>query len=40
MSYLSLSQKKQYEDKGYVAPINILNLDEVNKVKDEIEFIE
>ena len=40
MSYLSLSQTKQYEYKGYVAPINILNLDEVNKVKDEIEFIE
>ena len=28
MSYLTLSQKKQYEDKGYVAPINILNLEE------------
>ena len=40
MSHLSPSQIKQYKDEGYVAPIDILSLDEVNQVKDEIDFIE
>ena len=40
MSSLSSSQIKQYQDKGFVAPVEALTNDEANQVKDEIEFIE
>ena len=40
MSSLSSSQIKQYQDKGYLAPIEALTKDEANEVKEEIEFIE
>ena len=40
MPNLSPSQIKQYKEEGYISPIDILNPDEVNEVKDEIEFIE
>ena len=40
MSALTSKQLKQYEDLGYVAPIGILSLEEVKKIKSEIEYIE
>ncbi len=40
MNFLTTSQLKQYEDKGYVAPIEALSQDEANEVRKEIEFIE
>ena len=40
MSYLSLNQLKQYEDEGFVSPINIFSKDEAKKIKNEIELIE
>ena len=40
MPNLSLSQIKQYEDEGFVAPIDALTLEEANKVREELEYIE
>ena len=40
MKSLSSTQIKQYQDKGFVAPIEALSQNEANEVKDEIEFIE
>ena len=40
MNFLTASQLKQYEDKGYVAPIEALSKEEANEVRKEIEFIE
>ena len=40
MTYLSSNQLKQYADKGFVSPINILSKDKAKKIRDEIEFIE
>jgi len=40
MSKLSLNQIQEYNDKGYVAPINILTRDETIEIRKEIEFIE
>ena len=40
MATLSPEQIKQYQDKGYLAPIEALTKDESNEVKEEIEFIE
>ena len=40
MANLSPEQIKQYQDKGYLAPIEALTEDEANEVKEEIEFIE
>ena len=40
MANLSPEQIKQYQDKGYLAPIEALTKDEANEVKEEIEFIE
>ncbi|SVE21293.1 uncharacterized protein METZ01_LOCUS474147, partial [marine metagenome] len=39
-SALKLSQIQQYNENGFLSPIDILNLDEVRKLRDEIEFIE
>ena len=40
MAKLSADQINQYNEKGYVAPIDALNKDEANEIKKEIEFIE
>ena len=40
MPNLSLSQIKQYKDEGFVAPIDVLTLEEANKVREELEYIE
>ena len=36
MTYLTSNQLKQYNDEGYVAPLNILSKDEANEIKNEI----
>ena len=33
-------QIKQYEEKGFVAPVEALTRDEAIEIKEEIEFIE
>ena len=40
MSYLSSNQLKQYEDEGFVSPINIFSKEEAKEIRDEIELIE
>ena len=40
MSYLSPNQLKQYEDEGFVSPINIFSKDKAKEIRDEIELIE
>ena len=40
MSSLTLDQLKQYEEEGYVAPIDVLSKEEAKEVRDEIELIE
>ena len=40
MSYLSSNQLKQYEDKGFVSPINIISKEKANEIRNEIELIE
>ena len=40
MPKLTSDQRKQYEDKGFVAPLDALTQDEAEEVKSEIEFIE
>jgi len=40
MTGLSKTQFKDYEDRGYVAPIDILSSEEAKKIKTEIEYIE
>ena len=40
MSSLNEKQLKDYEDYGFVAPINVLTLEEATKIKEEIEYIE
>ncbi len=40
MSNLSKSEISQYNEKGYLAPIDALTKNEANEVKKEIEFIE
>ena len=39
MSFLTSEQLKQYEEDGYVAPIDVLSKEETNEVKEEIELI-
>ena len=39
MSYLSPNQLKQYEDEGFVSPINIFSKEEAKEIRDEIELI-
>ena len=38
--HLSSNQIKQYEQDGYVAPIDVLSKDEAKEIRDEIEYIE
>ena len=40
MSYLSANQLKQYDDKGFVSPIDIFSKDRANDIRKEIELIE
>ena len=40
MTYLSSNQLKQYEDEGYVSPINIFSKDKAKEIRNEIELIE
>ena len=40
MSYLSSNQLKQYEDQGYISPIEVLSSSEVLEARTEIELIE
>jgi non-heme Fe2+,alpha-ketoglutarate-dependent halogenase len=40
MSYLSANQLKQYDDKGFVSPIDIFSKDRTNEIRKEIELIE
>ena len=40
MSHLSKKEINEYNEKGYLAPIDALTKDEANEVREEIEFIE
>ena len=40
MAYLSLNQLKQYEDNGFVSPINIFSKEKAKEIRNEIELIE
>ena len=40
MTYLSSNQLKQYEDEGFVSPINIFSKDKAKEIRKEIELIE
>ena len=40
MPYLNSNQLKQYNDEGYIAPINILSTEEATEARKEIELIE
>ena len=40
MPYLSSNQLKQYEDAGFVSPINIFSKDKAKEIRNEIELIE
>ena len=40
MSYLSANQLKQYDDEGFVSPINIFSKNKANEIRKEIELIE
>ena len=40
MTYLSSNQLHQYEDEGFVSPIDIFSKDKAKKIRDEIETIE
>ena len=40
MTSLTSDQLKQYEEEGYVAPIDVLSKEEAKEVREEIELIE
>jgi len=40
MTTLNANQLKDYQDNGYVAPIDILSVEEAKEIKKEIEYIE
>ena len=40
MTYLSSNQLKQYEDDGFVSPINIFSKERAKEIRNEIELIE
>ena len=40
MSYLSSNQLKQYDDEGFVCPINIFSKEKAKEIRNEIESIE
>ena len=40
MTYLSSNQLKQYQDEGYISPIEVLSTSEALEAREEIELIE
>ena len=40
MTYLSPNQLKQYEDEGFVSPINVFSKDKAKEIRNQIELIE
>ena len=40
MSYLTSNQLKQYEDEGFVSPIDIFSKEKTKEIRNEIELIE
>ena len=40
MTYLSSNQLKQYEDEGFVSPIDVFSKEKSKEIRDEIELIE
>tara|TARA_B100000927_G_scaffold189114_1_gene152341 strand:+ start:1636 stop:2463 length:828 start_codon:yes stop_codon:yes gene_type:complete len=40
MTYLNSNQLKQYEDSGFVSPINIFSREKAKEIRNEIELIE
>ncbi len=40
MSYLSSNQLKQYENEGFISPMNIFSKIKAKEIRNEIEFIE
>ena len=40
MSYLSANQLKQYNEEGFISPIDIFSKNRANKIRKEIELIE
>ena len=40
MTYLNSNQLKQYEDMGFVSPINIFSREKAEEIRNEIELIE
>ena len=40
MSLLNTKQLRDYSDNGFIAPIDVLSLEEVKEIKKEIEYIE
>ena len=40
MTHLSDQQIKFYNEKGYIAPIDVLSIKEANEIREEIETIE
>ena len=40
MSYLNSNQLKQYEDEGFVSPIDIFSKEKAKEIRNEIELIE
>jgi len=40
MTYLTSNQLKQYQDEGFVYPINIFSKEKAKKIRNEIELIE
>ena len=40
MSYLTSNQLKQYEDEGFVSPIDIFSKKKAKEIRNEIELIE
>ena len=40
MSLLNEKQLKDYNDNGFISPIDVLTLEEAEEIKNEIEYIE
>jgi len=40
MGVLTKDQINQYKNEGYISPIDVLNQDEIEKIQNEIEYIE
>ena len=40
MNSLNTEQLKDYEDNGFISPIDVLSLEETEEIKKEIEYIE